>query len=143
MVLIEIKNGKEGDVYMQASRRYDLITEGLAKNNPNFVARGAPTFIFCLNGWYRFTLNRKYITDIVHADEELRIAGAFKDGKQAVVEPLSYNLLYPDFRQDGRMMQVAQTLFALYSCLGVIARELIGTASRVLAVTVSFILKIT
>ena len=85
---------------MQASRRYDLITEGLTKSNPNFVARGAPTLISCLNGQSRFTLNRKYITDIVHADEELRIAGAFKDGKQTVVEPLSCNLLSPDFRQD-------------------------------------------
>ena len=100
MVLIEIKNGKEGDAYMQASRRYDLITEGFTKNHPNFVARGALPFISCLNGQSRFTLNRKYITDIVHADEELRIVGAFKDGKQTVVEPLSCNLLYPDFRQD-------------------------------------------
>jgi len=32
-------------------------------------------------------------------------------------------------------MELAQDLFALYSCLGFIARKLIGTASRVLAVT--------
>ena len=142
MVLIEIKNGKEGDVYMQASRRYDLITEGLTKNNPDFVARGAPTFISCLNGWSRFTLNRKYITDIVHADEELRIAGAFKDGKQTIVEPLSYNLLCPDFRQDGRC-KLRRRFLRFTLVWGSLRGKLIGTASRVLAVTVSFVLKIT
>ena len=58
------------------------------------------------------------------ADEELRIAGAFKDGKQIVVEPLSYSLLYPDSREDGRTIQLAQHLLALFSCLEVIAAEI-------------------
>ena len=147
MVLIEKnknknKNGKEGDAYIQASRGYEVVTEGLAKNKSKFIARGASTYICCLSGQSRFTLNRKCITDIVHADEELRIAGAFKDREQTVVEPRSYSLLYPDSRWDGRMMQVTQTLFALSSCLGDIAKELIGTASRVLAVTGSFVLKL-
>ena len=57
-------------------------------------------------------------------DEELRIAGGFKDGKQIVVEPLSYSLLYPDSREDGRTIQLAQNLFALFSCLEVIAGEI-------------------
>jgi len=61
---------------------------------------------------------------MVRADEELRIAGAFKDGEQIVVEPLSYSLLYPDCRRDGRTMELAQNLFALYSCLGIIAQEI-------------------
>jgi len=52
---------------------------------------------------------------MVCADEELRIAGAFKDGEQIVVEPLSYSLLHPDCRRDGRTMELAQNLFALYS----------------------------
>ena len=124
MVLIEIKNGKEGDGYMQASRGYEVVTEELAQNKQKFVHHGAPMFICCLSGQSRFTLDRRCIPDMVHTDEELRIAGAFKDGEQAVVEPLSYNLLYPDFRQGGRMMQVAQTLFALYSCLEDIAKEI-------------------
>ena len=58
------------------------------------------------------------------ADEELRIAGAFKDGKQIVVEPLSYSLLYPDFREDGRTVQLAKHLLALLSCLRVISGEI-------------------
>jgi hypothetical protein len=69
-------------------------------------------------------LNRKCIADIIHADEELRIAGAVKDGIQVVVEPLSNSLLYPDSREGGRTMQLAQHLFALSSCLEVIAREI-------------------
>ena len=144
MVLIEIKNGKDGDAYMQASRGYEVVTEELAKNKnkSNFVARGAPTFICCLSGQSRFTLNRNCITDIVHADEELRIAGAFKDGEQTVVEPLSYSLLYPDSLRDGRMMQVAQTLFALSSCLEDIATEISRYGISSLAVTVSFVLKL-
>jgi diphthamide biosynthesis methyltransferase len=84
MVLIEIKNRKKGDAYMQASRGYEVITEALTENKPNFVARGAPTFISCLNGQSRFSLNRKCIADIIHADEELRIAGAFKDGSRSL-----------------------------------------------------------
>ena len=59
------------------------------------------------------------------ADEELRIAGASKDGKQIVVEPLSYSLLYPDARQDGRTVQLAQHLFALATCFRVIAGEIV------------------
>ena len=69
-------------------------------------------------------MNRKCIADIIHTDEELRIAGAVKDGMQIVVEPLSYSLLYPDSREDGRTMQSAQHLFALYSCLEMLAREI-------------------
>jgi hypothetical protein len=65
---------------------------------------------------------KKYIDDRIHADEVLRIAGAFKDGKQIVVEPLSHSLLYPDSRPDGRIMQLAQQLFALYSCVEIITR---------------------
>jgi hypothetical protein len=51
MVLTEIKNGKSsGDPYMQACRGYEINTEALREKNPNFLARGAPTFICCLNG---------------------------------------------------------------------------------------------
>lgn len=50
MVLIEVKNGKNGDAYMQASRRYEVTTESLTEQNPIFLSRGAPTFIACLNG---------------------------------------------------------------------------------------------
>ena len=124
MALTEIKNGKKGDAYMQASRGYEVVTEELAKTNSNFLARGAPMFISCLNGESRLNLTRKYIADILHADEELIIAGVFKDGGQVVVEPLAYSLLYPDSRADGRTMQLVQNLFALYSCFGTIAREI-------------------
>ena len=108
---------------MQASRGYEVTTEALTENNPRFLARGAPTFISCLNG-QSVTLNRMYITETVRVDEGLRISGAFKDGKQIVVEPLSLSLLYPDSRRDGRMMELAQNLFALCSCLRIIAREI-------------------
>ena len=50
LVLIEIKNGKNGDAYMQACRGYEMTTQELTEKNPNFVACGAPTFILCLNG---------------------------------------------------------------------------------------------
>jgi len=50
MALTEIKNGKKGDAYMQANRGYEVITKALAEKNPKFLARGAPTFISCLNG---------------------------------------------------------------------------------------------
>jgi len=50
MALTEIKNGKKGDAYVQANRGYEVITEALAEKNPKFLARGAPTFISCLNG---------------------------------------------------------------------------------------------
>jgi hypothetical protein len=51
MVLTEIKNGKSnGDAYMQASRGYEIVTEALKEVNPNWLARGAPTFICCLDG---------------------------------------------------------------------------------------------
>jgi hypothetical protein len=50
MVLIEIKNGKNGDAYMQACRGYEITTQELTEKNPNFVACGAPTFILCLSG---------------------------------------------------------------------------------------------
>ena len=50
MVLTEVKNGKNGDAYMQASRRYEITTESLKEKNPIFLSRGAPTFIACLNG---------------------------------------------------------------------------------------------
>jgi hypothetical protein len=61
---------------------------------------------------------------VIYADEELRIAGAFKDENQIVVEPLSYDLLYPDSRPDGRTMQLAQNLFALYCCLKTLEKEI-------------------
>jgi hypothetical protein len=125
MVQTEIKNGKNsGDAYMQASRGYEVYTVTLQGKHPTFLSCGAPTFICCLNGQSKATLNRKYITNIIHADEELRIAGAFKDGMQVVVEPLSNNLLYPDSREDGRTVQLAQHLFALYSCLENLAEEI-------------------
>jgi hypothetical protein len=122
VLLMEVQNGKEGDAYMQASRRYEIVTEASVKTNQDFLARGAPLFMACLNG-QSFTLNNRHITEMVRADEELRIAGAFKDGMQIVVEPLSYNLLYPDSRREGRMMELARNLFALYSCLDLIAPE--------------------
>ena len=65
----------------------------------------------------------KSLAQIIHADEELRIAGAFRDGTQVVVEPLSINLLYPDSREDGRTVQLAQHLYALSSCLETLAEE--------------------
>ncbi|CAG8713163.1 5415_t:CDS:1 [Acaulospora colombiana] len=68
-------------------------------------------------------LNGKYRANIT-ADEELRIAGAFKDGEQVVVEPLSYDLLYPDSLESGRIIQLAQHLFALYSCLKTVENEI-------------------
>jgi hypothetical protein len=62
MVLTEIKNGKSsGDPYMQACRGYEINTEALSKKKPNLSACGAPTFICCLNGQSRLTLNSKYI----------------------------------------------------------------------------------
>ncbi|PVF92683.1 hypothetical protein CPB86DRAFT_716993 [Serendipita vermifera] len=106
-MIIEIKNGKSGgDTYMQASRRYEMNTEALREGDPEFLACGAPAFICCLN------------------DEELRICGAFKHGEQVVVEPHSNDLLYPDSRVDGRTIQLAQHLFALYSCLGILSKEI-------------------
>jgi hypothetical protein len=68
---------------------------------------------------------KKCGADRIHADEEFRIAGAFKDGKQIVVEPLSLSLLYPDSRPDGRVMQLAQHLSALYSCVEIIAKDIV------------------
>jgi hypothetical protein len=62
-------------------------------------------------------LNIKRIANKIHVDDELRIAGAFKDGEQVVVELLSSDLLYPDSREDGRTIQLARHLFSLYSCL--------------------------
>ena len=135
IVLIEMKNGKtNGEVYMQACRGYEITTEELEEKNPHFLKHGAPAFILCLNGELGLSLIRRRIADIIHADEELRIAGAFKDGKQVVVEPLSFLLLYPDSREDGRTIQLAQHLFALYSCLVMIASEI---NRYILAVAVS------
>ena len=71
-----------------------------------------------------FCFEQKMHYSYSSADDELRIAGAFKDGKQTVVEPLSNSLLYPDYRRDGRMMDLAQDLFALSSCLSCIAKEI-------------------
>ena len=50
MVLIEIKNGKNGDAYMQACREYEITTQELTEKNPNVVTCSAPTFILCLSG---------------------------------------------------------------------------------------------
>ncbi|CAG8692906.1 4756_t:CDS:2, partial [Acaulospora colombiana] len=123
MVLTEIKNGKEsGDAYMQASRRYEVHTEALREQDPDFLACGAPTFLCCLNGEFDSILNGKHITNITRADDELRIAGAFKVGEQVVVEPLSCDLLYPDSFPDGKIIQLAQHLFALYSCFKTLER---------------------
>ena len=61
---------------------------------------------------------------MIHADEELRISGAFKDGDHVVVEPLALLLLYPDSHQDGNPIQLAQHLCALHSCLVEIASEI-------------------
>ena len=125
MVLMEIKNGKiDGEVYMQACRGYEISTEELVKKNPTFLEQGAPAFLLCLNGEFGSSSKRRWIADIIHADEELRIAGAFKDGPRVVVEPLSLLLLYPDFREDGRTIQLAQHLFALHSCLVTIAGKI-------------------
>ena len=71
------------------------------------------------------SLKRRWIVDMIHVDEELRISGAFKDGEHVIVEPLALLLLYPDSYQDGKMIQLAQHLFALHSCLVKIAREII------------------
>ena len=71
------------------------------------------------------SLKRRWIVDMIHADEELRISGAFKDGEHIVVEPLALLLLYPDSYQDGKIIQLAQHLFALHSCLVKIARQII------------------
>jgi len=126
MVLIEMKNGKTGgEVYMQACRGYEITTEELVEKNPMFLEQGAPTFLLCLNGESGPSSNRRWIADTIHADEELRIAGAFKDGQQVVVEPLSLLLLYPDSRvEDGRRIQLAQHLYALHSCLVTIASKI-------------------
>ena len=125
MVLMEIKNGKfGGEVYMQASRRYEINTENLVKKNPTFLQQGAPTFLLCLSGKSGPSSNRRWIADIIHADEEFRIFGAFKDGLHVVVEPLALLLLYPDSREDGRTIQLAQHLFALQSCLVTIAGKI-------------------
>ena len=62
------------------------------------------------------------------------MAGAFEDGKQIVVEPLSNSLLYPNSRRDGIMMEPAQVLFALVWVVS--GGKLIGTAPHVLAITV-------
>jgi hypothetical protein len=60
IVLTEIKNGKNGgDAYMQGSRGYEINTQELSEENPNFLACGAPTFICCLNGQFRLYLNRQ------------------------------------------------------------------------------------
>ena len=50
MMLTEVKNGKNGDAYMQGCRAYEVITETLTETNSIFLSRGAPTFIACLNG---------------------------------------------------------------------------------------------
>jgi hypothetical protein len=50
MLLNEIKNTKQGDPYMQASRGYEIATEALTKTHPNVSGRGAPAFLACLNG---------------------------------------------------------------------------------------------
>ena len=48
IVLTGIKSGKKnGDAYMQASRAYEIATE---EATPNWLARGAPAFICCLDG---------------------------------------------------------------------------------------------
>ena len=126
MALIEMKNGKTGgEVYMQACRGYEITTEELVEKNPTFLKQGAPTFLLCLNGESRLSSNRRWTANTIHADEELRISGAFKDGQQVVVEPLSLLLLYPDSRvEDGRRIQLAQHLYALHSCLVTIASKI-------------------
>jgi hypothetical protein len=125
MALIEIKNGKTGGKgYMQACRGYDINTEELVEENQTFLKQGAPTFLLCLSGESGLSSNRRWITDLIHADEELRIADAFKDGQQVVVEPLSLLLLYPDSRGDSRTIQLAQHLFALHSCLVTITSKI-------------------
>ena len=114
------RRGTEGTQYINASKS-GLRIHNINREGFESLVHAAPTFIFCLNS-QSFTFNKKCVTDIVHADGELRIAGAFKDGKQIVVEPLSNSLLYPNSRRDGRVMELAQDLFSLFSCFGCIAR---------------------
>ena len=49
LVLIEIKNERGRDEYMQASRAYEVITEAIPEKISRLLARGAPIFISCLN----------------------------------------------------------------------------------------------
>ena len=51
MALIEITNHKTGgEVYLRACRGYEITTEELVDQNPNFLKCGAPAFLLCLNG---------------------------------------------------------------------------------------------
>ena len=49
LVIIEIKNERGRDAYMQASRGYEVMTEAIPERHSGFLARGAPAFISCLN----------------------------------------------------------------------------------------------
>ena len=95
----------------------------ISREKYKLLEHGAPTFLLCLNGESGPSSNRRWIADAIHADEELRTTGAFKDGEQVVVEPLTSLLLYPDSREEGRTVQLAQHLFAFHACLVMIASE--------------------
>ncbi len=79
LVLIEIKNERERDAYMQASRGYEVITEASQEKFLRFLARGAPAFISCLNN-QPFVLNRNRITNIVLQTMNLELPVLLKTG---------------------------------------------------------------
>ena len=49
MLLIEAKNERVRNTYMQASRAHEFIAEALTEKNSRFLTHGAPVFISYLN----------------------------------------------------------------------------------------------
>ena len=84
MVLIEVKNGKNGDAYMQASRGYELTTESLTEKNPTFLSRGAPTFIACLNGSSRSIRRESALLIWIVQTKNLELLAPSKTGSRSL-----------------------------------------------------------
>ncbi|KAG8896261.1 hypothetical protein FRC00_006191, partial [Tulasnella sp. 408] len=91
----KVETGTGDDVYMQASRSYQLYVEGVRNENPTLIKQGAPAFLLCLLG------------------PMLLICGGFHDMKSTIVEPLAEPCLLFDDILHIRQEALARKLFAL------------------------------
>ena len=84
MMLTEVKNGKNGDAYMQGCRGYEVITESLTEKNPIFLSRGAPTFIACLNGSFRLIRRESAVLIWIVQMKNLEFLAPLKTGNRSL-----------------------------------------------------------
>lgn len=102
------ESGANGDVYMQLSRDFDMFRKTESD------IKGAPVFLVGVWGTSgHMSLRLSYLTTVLGLGATLFVAGAFHDGVNAVIEPLTdICFMYAD-KSRRRPSRLARLLYAL------------------------------